>query len=100
MIWGDFGTKFDSTIGKWWRYRVNVSVYKNDGTEPVETYVYYTELYDAAKNFGIDCESYEKTVYKGEDAVLRVTYSQNDTYTMVPQWYVATATTKGISISL
>ena len=91
----DFGSKYDSTTGKWWRYRVTASVCKNGETEPVETYVYYSELENELENFDISCESFEKTVYKGEDAELRVTYSQNDSYTMVPQWYMEVATTKG-----
>ena len=91
----DFGSKYDSTTGKWWRYRVTASVCKNGETEPVETYVYYSELNNKLEYFDISCESFEKTVYKGEDAELRVTYSQNDSYTMVPQWYMEVATTKG-----
>lgn len=90
----DFGTLYDSETGQWWRYRVTVSVCKDGETEPVETYVYYSEVYGESEDFDISCENYEVTVYKGEDANLSVNYVQKDGFTIEPQWYMPVASTK------
>lgn len=91
----DFGAYDDSVTDTSWSYRVTVSVCKDGETDPVDTYVYYTDLYQESEDFDIICEDEEKTVYKGEDAKFSVNYSEKAGYTIEPQWYVTVASTRG-----